>query len=132
MMTTSPFRAAPTDAPASGAEPRRDAATPTAAAAHAEEPDGRRWLRALAPYREAKPARGLIELAVTLAPFAALWTLMLLTVEHAYWLTLLLAVPAAGLLVRLFMIQHDCGHGSFFRRRSANDWLGRAISARYR
>src|SRR6266568_2090597 len=44
-----------------------------------------------------------------------------------YWLCLLLAVPTAGFLVRLFMIQHDCGHGSFFRHRLANDWLGRAI-----
>jgi omega-6 fatty acid desaturase (delta-12 desaturase) len=40
---------------------------------------------------------------------------------------LLLAVPAAGFLVRLFMIQHDCGHGSFFRHRVTNDWIGRVI-----
>jgi omega-6 fatty acid desaturase (delta-12 desaturase) len=40
---------------------------------------------------------------------------------------MLLAVPAAGFLVRLFMIQHDCGHGSFFRNRLANDWVGRVI-----
>ena len=39
----------------------------------------------------------------------------------------LLIVPAAALLVRLFMIQHDCGHGSFFPRRSTNDWVGRVI-----
>lgn len=38
-----------------------------------------------------------------------------------------LAVPAAGLLVRLFMIQHDCGHGAFFRHRLANDWVGRIL-----
>jgi len=43
------------------------------------------------------------------------------------WLCLLLALPAAGFVVRLFMIQHDCGHGAFFRRRLANDWLGRVI-----
>jgi len=43
------------------------------------------------------------------------------------WLTLLLAIPAAGFLVRLFMIQHDCGHGAFFRHRLANDWIGRAL-----
>lgn len=47
--------------------------------------------------------------------------------DLGYWLVLLLAVPAAGLLVRLFMIQHDCGHGSFFRSRLANDWTGRII-----
>ena len=40
---------------------------------------------------------------------------------------MLLAVPAAGFLVRLFMIQHDCGHGAFFRHRLANDWVGRVI-----
>ncbi len=46
----------------------------------------------------------------------------------SYWLCLLLAIPAAGLLVRLFMIQHDyCGHGAFFRHRLANDWVGRVI-----
>jgi omega-6 fatty acid desaturase (delta-12 desaturase) len=45
----------------------------------------------------------------------------------SYWLSLLLAVPAAGFLVRLFMIQHDCGHGAFFGRRTANDWVGRVI-----
>jgi omega-6 fatty acid desaturase (delta-12 desaturase) len=45
----------------------------------------------------------------------------------SYWLSLVIAVPAAGFLVRLFMIQHDCGHGAFFRHRWANDWAGRAI-----
>jgi acyl-lipid omega-6 desaturase (Delta-12 desaturase) len=44
-----------------------------------------------------------------------------------WWLSLLLAIPAAGFLVRLFMIQHDCGHGSFFSHRMANDWVGRVI-----
>ena len=44
-----------------------------------------------------------------------------------WWLSLLIAVPAAGFLVRLFMIQHDCGHGAFFSHRAANDWVGRVI-----
>lgn len=52
---------------------------------------------------------------------------MWMTIDYGYWLTLLLALPAAGLLARLFMIQHDCGHGSFFRHRVANDWTGRII-----
>jgi omega-6 fatty acid desaturase (delta-12 desaturase) len=82
---------------------------------------------ALAPYREARLARSLVELFVTVVPFAALWLLMLASLRYSYWLCLLLAVPAAGFLVRLFMIQHDCGHGSFFRRRLANDWLGRTL-----
>jgi omega-6 fatty acid desaturase (delta-12 desaturase) len=69
----------------------------------------------------------LAELAITAVPFFALWGLMWLSLDYSYWLCLLLAVPAAGLLVRLFMIQHDCGHGSFFARRHADDWVGRVI-----
>jgi omega-6 fatty acid desaturase (delta-12 desaturase) len=91
------------------------------------EPDGRQWTTALARYREPILARSLAELVVTAAPFVALWLAMLLSLRYSYSLCLILAVPAAGFLVRLFMIQHDCGHGSFFRRRSANDWLGRAL-----
>jgi omega-6 fatty acid desaturase (delta-12 desaturase) len=54
---------------------------------------------------------------------------MWIALDFAYWLTLLLAVPAAGFLVRLFMIQHDCGHGSLFRNRSTNDWIGRVLGS---
>src|SRR5512132_3718260 len=91
------------------------------------EPDARRWVTALAPYREPILGRSLAELVVTAVPFVALWLLMLLSLRYSYWLCLLLVVPAAGFLVRLFMIQHDCGHGSFFFGRLANDWVGRAI-----
>jgi len=91
------------------------------------EPDARHWVTALARYREPSLARSLVELVATVVPFVALWLLMLLSLRYAFWLCLLLAVPAAGFLVRLFMIQHDCGHGSFFRRRLANDWLGRVL-----
>ncbi len=52
---------------------------------------------------------------------------MWVSLGHAYWITLLLAVPAAGFLLRLFVIQHDCGHGSLFRSRFANDLTGRII-----
>ena len=73
--------------------------------------------------------RSLFEIAITAVPFALLWLAMWVSLQWSYLLTLAIAVPAAGFLVRLFMIQHDCGHGSFFRRRRANDWTGRAISA---
>ena len=56
-----------------------------------------------------------------------LWALMWVALDAGYWIGLALAVPAAGFLIRLFMIQHDCGHGSFFRHRSMNDWTGRVI-----
>lgn len=72
--------------------------------------------------------RSLLQLATTGIPFVALLVLMAVASADRYWLALLLSVPAAGLLVRLFIIQHDCGHGSFFQSRSANDQLGRLLS----
>src|ERR1700756_1096539 len=81
----------------------------------------------LAGYREPDSARGIFELVITAVPFLVIWALMWAVLARGHWIGFLLAVPAAGLLVRLFMIQHDCGHGSFFRGRVANDWLGRAI-----
>jgi acyl-lipid omega-6 desaturase (Delta-12 desaturase) len=90
-------------------------------------PDARRWAQALAGYRRPGAARSIIELAITVAPLVLLWAMMWAALGIGYWLCLLLAVPAAGFLVRLFMIQHDCGHGAFFRHRPANDWVGRVI-----
>lgn len=89
--------------------------------------DARAWGRLLAPYREPDPRRSLAELLLTLGSFAGLWLLMWASLGLGYWAVLALALPTAGFLVRLFMIQHDCGHGSFFRRRATNDWIGRAI-----
>ena len=88
----------------------------------------RDWIPILVRYRDPSPLRSLCELAVTLVPFVLLWLLTWVSVSLGYWIGLLLVVPAAAFLVRLFMIQHDCGHGSFFRRRGFNHWLGRAIS----
>lgn len=72
--------------------------------------------------------RSLCQLATTAAAFITLMAIMVVASHERYWITLLLSLPAAGLLVRLFIIQHDCGHGSFFRTRAANDFLGRALS----
>lgn len=72
--------------------------------------------------------RSIVQLVTTATLFIALLVVMAAASPDRYWLTLLLAVPAAGLLVRLFIIQHDCGHHSFFRSRAANDMLGRALS----
>jgi acyl-lipid omega-6 desaturase (Delta-12 desaturase) len=87
----------------------------------------RGWTKILARYRTPNLARSIIEVVITAGPLVLLWFLMWVTLDLGYWLCLLLAVPAAGFLVRLFMIQHDCGHGSFFHRRLANDWVGRVI-----
>jgi len=89
--------------------------------------DLRALTRSLARFREPNNARGIVEILITIVPFVLLWLSMWFVYHLGYGLYLLLAVPAAGFLVRLFMIQHDCGHGSFFRHRSANDWVGRVI-----
>ena len=89
--------------------------------------DAKAWMQALGRYRATSAMRSIFELLVTVVPFLVLWVLVWAALGVGYWLCLLLAVPAAGFLVRLFIIQHDCGHGAFFRRRSANDWVGRII-----
>jgi acyl-lipid omega-6 desaturase (Delta-12 desaturase) len=81
----------------------------------------------LARYREPNHGRSLIEILITVVPFVGLWILTWWSLRLGYGIYLLQAVPTAGFLVRLFMIQHDCGHGSFFRRRAVNDWVGRVI-----
>lgn len=88
----------------------------------------RSWSQILVRYRDPNSTRSVTEIVITFAPLAALWTLSWAAIHFGYWwLALLFAVPAAGFLVRLFMIQHDCGHGSFFPHRRANDWVGRVI-----
>ena len=90
--------------------------------------DARQIFRAVAMFAKPVVARSVFELIVTVVPFMLLWALACIALVKGYWLGLLLTVPAGGLLLRLFIIQHDCGHGSLFRRRSTNDWVGRALS----
>src|SRR3979411_1735988 len=72
-------------------------------------PAARGLTQVFARYRAPSLTRSMIELAITFVPLVMVWALMWATLGIGYWLCLLLAIPAAGLLVRLFMIQHDCG-----------------------
>ena len=85
------------------------------------------WNRILEPYRGSDTRRSVTQLATTGAGFGLCWYAAFWALDIGYWLTVLIAIPTAGFLMRLFMIQHDCGHGSFFRSRRARDWVGRAI-----
>jgi omega-6 fatty acid desaturase (delta-12 desaturase) len=89
--------------------------------------DMRQWLRSFAEFRDPNPTRSVAEIVITAVPLVGLWAAMWGSLYFGYWLSLLLAIPAAGFLVRLFMIQHDCSHGAMFRSRLANDWVGRVI-----
>jgi acyl-lipid omega-6 desaturase (Delta-12 desaturase) len=82
----------------------------------------------LAPFRRADTRKAIGQLLNTLIPYIALWVLMYYSLRVSYLLTLLLAVPAAGFMTRLFIFFHDCGHNSFFPstrlNRAVGFWLG--------
>lgn len=79
-------------------------------------------------YKGADTKRSIFQLTTTMALFLATCVLMYCTMQYSYLLMLALAIPASGFLVRIFIFQHDCGHGSFFKSRKANDWVGRVLS----
>lgn len=78
-------------------------------------------------YQSPDERRSIFEILVTAIPFALLWGLAYFSVMQGFWWGLLLTIPAAAFLVRLFMIQHDCGHHAFFKAAKANTWVGRVI-----
>ena len=101
--------------------------------AHSLLEHGPRRLRLIASRKTGRSIFEIIGLAgggggVTIVPLLTIWALAWALHAHGWWWAALpLTIPAAGFLVRLFMIQHDCGHGSFFGPRQANDWVGRII-----
>jgi omega-6 fatty acid desaturase (delta-12 desaturase) len=85
------------------------------------------WNTLLKPYKQPSTWRSVVQLVDTAVPLVLLWVAMLWSLRVGYWLTLLLAVPTALLLVRLFILQHDCGHGAFFRSQKLNNLVGSVI-----
>ena len=82
-----------------------------------------------AQYAKPHLGKAIWQLLNTLPVFVGLWALMAYSIVAgwSYWISLLFALPAAGLYVRIFIFQHDCGHGSYFKQQSMNDWVGRAL-----
>ena len=79
-------------------------------------------------YRGSYTGRSLLQLSLSLVLFIASVAALIWSVQNAYWTAYaLLLIPTGGFLVRLFIIQHDCGHGSFFKKRKHNDLLGSLI-----
>jgi omega-6 fatty acid desaturase (delta-12 desaturase) len=93
----------------------------------AAELEPRKLMAALKPFATPNPGRSIWELAATLVPFFVVVAVMLVAVDRGYALALALTPLAGLLLLRAFIIQHDCGHGAFFRKRASNDWTGRAL-----
>jgi len=82
------------------------------------------WKEIVARYQKPSVGRGVWQIVNTLVPYVALWYLMYFAVDISWWLTVPLAVLAAAFLVRVFIISHDCGHGSFFKSHRANHVVG--------
>jgi len=83
-----------------------------------------RWQAVVAKYAFPSTLRSIWQVLNSVIPFIGLWYVMVRSLEIGYWLTLLLAIPTAGFMVRTFIIFHDCTHGSFFKSIKANDRLG--------
>ena len=84
----------------------------------------RSWQQTTARYRTSATLKGVIQLCTTLLPFAALLTAMYWSLAYSYLLTLALAIPTAGFMVRTFILMHDCAHGSFLPSKRANEVVG--------
>jgi omega-6 fatty acid desaturase (delta-12 desaturase) len=85
------------------------------------------WRETLAPYTEPRLGRSLIDLATAVVPYLALSALMFVTLHVSYLLTLVVAVPTAGFLLRTYILFHDCAHGSLLPSKRANQWLGTTL-----
>lgn len=106
----------------------RDRCTQDRRAQDRRTQDRRALNTALAPFQAPSLRRSLWQFASTFGAYVAVNAAMYAALRVSVWLALALALPAAGLTVRLFIVQHDCGHGSFFRSRRLNDLLGRFCS----
>jgi omega-6 fatty acid desaturase (delta-12 desaturase) len=82
------------------------------------------WRAVLAPYAQPHVGRSLLDIATSVLAYLALLVAMYFLLDVSYWLVLAVSVPAAGFLVRTYIVFHDCAHGSFLPWSKVNDWLG--------
>ncbi len=87
--------------------------------------DTQSWQTIISKYNKPKLSRSIWQLINSLGAYLLIWVLMVQTLKISYWLTLPLIIIASGLLVRVFIIFHDCGHGSFFQSRKLNTIVGK-------
>jgi omega-6 fatty acid desaturase (delta-12 desaturase) len=89
-----------------------------------QSPAHQPWREVTAAYQSSDLRRSMWQVANSFIPYFVLWYAMYRSLEISYFLTLALAIPTAGFLVRIFIIFHDCGHGSFFKSQKANTIVG--------
>jgi omega-6 fatty acid desaturase (delta-12 desaturase) len=101
------------------------AANPTVAPAPTAARDGSYWRGAVARHEAPSWSQAVVNLLTSVVPYVLLTVAMYFGLEVSYWVTLALAIPAAGFLLRTFIVFHDCTHGSFVPSRRGNQWIGR-------
>ncbi|HYM55864.1 MAG TPA: fatty acid desaturase, partial [Solirubrobacteraceae bacterium] len=112
----------PDDPPREGGREPAPQAVASSARAHGSE--GPFWREDLAPYARPHLGRSLLDIATSVLPYLALSVAMYMALKVSYLLVLVIAIPAAGFLVRTFILFHDCSHGSLLPSKRANAWLG--------
>jgi omega-6 fatty acid desaturase (delta-12 desaturase) len=89
-----------------------------------QQANDRSWQKVIMKYNHPDVRKSLWQICNSIIPYLILWYLMVQSLKISYIITLLLAIIASGFLVRIFIIFHDCGHGSFFKTKKANDIVG--------
>lgn len=82
------------------------------------------WMEIVSRYNKPDNLKSWWQIINSVVAYLLMWVLMIWSLKISYWLTLALTIPAAGFLVRTFIIFHDCGHGSFFRSKRMNAVIG--------
>jgi len=82
------------------------------------------WQSIVARYNHPQISKSILQIVNSFVPYVILWVLMIFSLRISPWLTLALSIPAAGFLIRIFIIFHDCGHGSFTKSKKWNRAIG--------
>ena len=98
---------------------------------HKSQADKMAWMKTMADYTNPDLKKSIWQIINSFVPYFGLWVLMVMSFNVSYLLTFALAIPAAGFMVRIFIIFHDCGHGSFFKSKKANHILGSIAEWRF-
>lgn len=87
-------------------------------------PSSADWMQLISVYNQPDAVKSWWQIINSVVPYILLWVAMYYSLSVSYLLTLFLSVFAAGFLVRIFIIFHDCGHGSFFKSEKLSRWVG--------
>jgi len=94
-----------------------------------QQNNNKTWIEIVSNYNTPDVRKSIWQIVNSLVPYMVMWYLMYLSLDFTYWITLGLSVVTAGFLVRIFIIFHDCGHGSFFKSSRANKIVGTILGS---